>query len=147
MRGNAPTTKVHYAGKEDDFIIFIDDVEEFQKWQKDKSIPIAQFISGWKIFVTHKHGAQGTLDGASNQLMDNEFGTHKEEEVVRMILEKGTVKESEVRLLFFDGFYSSFLLSFAARTMVNPYLMNNVLLAVASQRAQLGSTVAGEMDR
>lgn len=36
------------------------------------------------------------MDAASNGTMDDEFGTHKEEDVVQQILEKGTIIESEV---------------------------------------------------
>ena len=53
-RGNAVQSKVHYKGKEDDFVIFVDDIEAVQNWKKDRSIPLAQVVSGFKIFVTHK---------------------------------------------------------------------------------------------
>lgn len=54
-RGNTPQVKVHYAGKDEDFIIFVDDVQSVQKWKDDRSIPLAQVVSGFKIFVTHKY--------------------------------------------------------------------------------------------
>lgn len=53
-RGNAYQSKVHYAGKEEDFVIFVDDPESLRKWKEDKSIPLAQVLSGFKIFITHK---------------------------------------------------------------------------------------------
>jgi hypothetical protein len=53
-RGNDQQTKVHYKGKEDDFIIFADSAEAVENWKKDSSIPLAQVVSGWKVFVTHK---------------------------------------------------------------------------------------------
>ncbi|KLU91159.1 hypothetical protein MAPG_09682 [Magnaporthiopsis poae ATCC 64411] len=94
-KGEASTAKVHFKGNEDDFVVFVDDVEDFKKWQTDKSVPLANFVSSFKVFVTHRHGAQGTLDGASNAVMDNEFGTHVDEDVIKQILEKGTLQESE----------------------------------------------------
>ena len=54
-RGNAGQTKVHYQGTEEDFVIFVDDIEQVQKWKNDRSIPLAQVVSGFKIFVTHKY--------------------------------------------------------------------------------------------
>lgn len=54
MRGNAPQTKVHYKGNDDDFIVFVDSAQAVQDWKKDKSVPLAQVVNGWKIFVTHK---------------------------------------------------------------------------------------------
>ncbi|KAK7514376.1 ribosome maturation protein [Phyllosticta citricarpa] len=94
-RGNDTQTKVHYQGKEEDFIIFVDDIQAVQNWKNDKSIPLAQVVSGWKVFVTHKHGAQGVLDGASKAALENEFGTSKDEDVVIQILEKGDVQATE----------------------------------------------------
>lgn len=53
-RGNAGQTKIHYKGKEEDFIIFVDSAEDVNKWKEDSSIPLAQVVSGWKVFITHK---------------------------------------------------------------------------------------------
>ncbi|OCL09814.1 putative RNA binding protein [Glonium stellatum] len=94
-RGNDTQTKVHYKGAQDDFVIFAESIQAVRDWKKDKSIPLAQVVNGWKVFVTHKQGTQGILDGASNSMLENEFGTHKEEDVVQQILEKGTVQETE----------------------------------------------------
>ncbi|KAF2751541.1 shwachman-Bodian-diamond syndrome protein [Sporormia fimetaria CBS 119925] len=94
-RGNTEQVKVHFKGEHDDFIIFVESSEAVQKWKKDSSVPLADVVNGWKIFCTHKQGASGILDAASNQELDAEFGTHKEEEVVKQILEKGTVQETE----------------------------------------------------
>lgn len=44
---------MHYKGKNDDFIVFVDSKEAVQEWKKDKSTPLAQVVSGWKVFVTH----------------------------------------------------------------------------------------------
>jgi len=53
-RGNDSQTKVHYKGKDDDFVIFVESAKAVQDWIKDKSVPMAQVVNGWKIFVTHK---------------------------------------------------------------------------------------------
>ncbi|ORY66429.1 shwachman-Bodian-diamond syndrome protein [Pseudomassariella vexata] len=94
-KGQAIQTKIHYQGKEDDFVIFVDDVETMKKWKEDKSVPMVQFISAFKIFVTHKQGAQGQMDGASKATLENEFGTSIDEEVIKQILEKGSSQETE----------------------------------------------------
>lgn len=54
VRGTQEQTKVHFKGKDEDFIIFIDDVKAAQDWKTDKTIPLAQVVSSFKIFVTHK---------------------------------------------------------------------------------------------
>jgi len=53
-RGNDQQTKVHYKGTDDDFIIFVESAEAVENWKKDSSIPLAQVVDGWKVFVTHK---------------------------------------------------------------------------------------------
>lgn len=37
------------------------------------------------------------MDGASKATLDSEFGTHKDDDVIAQILEKGTVVESEAK--------------------------------------------------
>lgn len=45
----------------------------------------------------YRHGAQGQMDGASKATLENEFGTHVDDEVIKQILEKGNFQETEVR--------------------------------------------------
>jgi hypothetical protein len=54
-RGEAAQVKVHYKGKEDDFVIFVDDAKSAKNWKTDRSIPLAQVVSSFKVFVTHKY--------------------------------------------------------------------------------------------
>ena len=53
-KGNAQQAKVHYKGKDEDFVILVDDAQDVENWKKDRSIPLAQVVSGFKIFITHK---------------------------------------------------------------------------------------------
>ncbi len=53
-RGETVQAKVHFKGSDDDFVVFVDDEATYKKWQADKSVPLAHFISAFKIFVTHK---------------------------------------------------------------------------------------------
>ncbi|KAF7845633.1 hypothetical protein BT93_L1500 [Corymbia citriodora subsp. variegata] len=97
MRGNDTQVKVHYHGSTEDFIILVDSAKAVQDWKADSSIPLAQVVSGWKVFVTHKHGNQGVMDTASKGQLEDEFGTTKDEEVVKQILEKGTIIEKTAK--------------------------------------------------
>lgn len=54
MRGDHTITKVHYQGNDDDFIVYAENKQAVQDWQKDRSIPLAQVVAGFKIFVSHK---------------------------------------------------------------------------------------------
>jgi len=93
-RGGAHQTKVHFKGTDEDFIVFVDDIDIARKWRKDKSIPLAEVVSSFSVYHTNKHGAQGPFDTASHAMLDNEFGTHKDEDVIIQILEKGTIQET-----------------------------------------------------
>ena len=44
----------------------------------------------------YRHGAQNAYDEASKQTLDNEFGSHNEDECMIKILEGGTLQETEV---------------------------------------------------
>lgn len=133
-------TKVHYKGADEDFIVFVESEEDLKKWKSDRSVPLAQVVNSFKIFVTHKyvspfssrthtgilavsersiydtqqvtvtvtairlltninphrHGAQGTMDGASKATLENEFGTKSEEDAIVKILEQGDVQTVDV---------------------------------------------------
>ena len=88
-RGNTSVTKVFYKGNTDDFIVFVESPEDLDAWKRDRSIPLAQVVNSFKIMLTHKHGAQGQMDGASKASLENEFGTSHEDEVIMKILEQG----------------------------------------------------------
>jgi len=47
-----------------------------------------------------RQGNTGILDTASHSTLENEFGTHKDDDVVTQILEKGSVLESEVSICY-----------------------------------------------
>lgn len=85
-------TKVHFKGETDDFVIFVESAKDVENWKEDRSIPLAQVVSSFKIMVTHRHGPQGYLDGAPKASLENEFGTSDEDAVITKILEQGTVQ-------------------------------------------------------
>eukprot|EP00892_Ulva_mutabilis_P000762 jgi/Ulvmu1/10687/UM067_0013.1 len=93
VKADGTQSKVHYKASESDFVVFIADTEALQKWKSDKSVPLVEVVQSFQIFTT-EHGAQGIMSHASNAMLDSEFGTHKEEDVVQKILESGTLQES-----------------------------------------------------
>ncbi|KAK0748208.1 ribosome maturation protein [Apiosordaria backusii] len=95
-RGEATRAKVFFKGEHDDFVVIVDSADAYQKWISDRSTPLAHVVSSFKVFATHHHGPHGKLEGASNALLENEFGTANEDEVVIKILEKGTLQEFEM---------------------------------------------------
>ncbi|EPS33169.1 hypothetical protein POX_a01836 [Penicillium oxalicum] len=96
-RANDNTHKIFFKGQSEDFIVFVDDLEILKKWKEDRSVPLTDVLNGWKIFVTHGHGAQGVLDTASKAALESEFGTSKEEECMVKILENGSYQTTTTR--------------------------------------------------
>ena len=78
-----------------------------KKYRKDSSVPLVDVVDSFDIFVTHKHGAQGVLDRASNSQIENEFGSYddpafppangrtKVEDAIEKILKEGSVQETK----------------------------------------------------
>ncbi|GFP52702.1 hypothetical protein ACSS6W_003210 [Trichoderma asperelloides] len=95
-RGESTQSKVHYKGKQEDFLVFVDDVDTYKKWQSDKSIPPAHFISTFNVFLTHRQGAQGTFDSASKMELAAEFDTENTDEAILKILEQGSMQNMEM---------------------------------------------------
>ncbi|KAF3075480.1 hypothetical protein TsFJ059_002764 [Trichoderma semiorbis] len=95
-RGESTQSKVHYKGKQEDFLVFVDDVDTYKKWQSDKSVPLAHFISTFQVFQTHRQGAQGTYDSASKMSLAAEFDTENADEAIERILKEGTMQTMEM---------------------------------------------------
>jgi len=90
-------TKVVYkrdAHSTDEFIIIVNP-EEYKKWKSgDKSVPLADVVDSFDIFHSTQ-GSQGYLGRASNQQLENTFGTSKDVDVVEILLEKGKEQSGE----------------------------------------------------
>ncbi|KAL7942403.1 ribosome maturation protein [Trichoderma barbatum] len=95
-RGESTQSKVHYKGKQEDFIVFVDDVDTYRKWQNDKSVPLTQFISTFQVFLTHRQGAQGTYDTASKTAMAAEFDSDNSDDAIQRILQGGSLQTMEM---------------------------------------------------
>jgi hypothetical protein len=54
VRGQGLQSKVHYKGKENDFIVFVEDPGMVKKWKGDKTVPLMDVVNAFKIFVTGK---------------------------------------------------------------------------------------------
>lgn len=53
VKGEAKEVKVHFKGKEDDFIVFVESTEIVNKWKSDRTIPMVDVVGSFKVFVTH----------------------------------------------------------------------------------------------
>ncbi|PKS06402.1 hypothetical protein jhhlp_007150 [Lomentospora prolificans] len=95
-RGEAIKTRVHLKGNHQDFIVFVDDADTYKKWKTDRSIPLAHFISSFKIFGTGGQGTQGIYDAPSKGDLENQFDTTDEDAIIKKILEEGEAQEMEM---------------------------------------------------
>lgn len=66
--------------------------ELYNSGQEDMEIKSLELT----IPLLHRHGNQGILDGASKGSLESEFGTSNDDEVVKQILEKGSIVETGV---------------------------------------------------
>ncbi|KAF8592756.1 DUF1960-domain-containing protein [Ramaria rubella] len=63
--------------------------EDYNKWREgDTSIPLSQVVE------CNVQGNQGKLGKASKQQLETVFGTSRDDDVVKFILEKGTMQGS-----------------------------------------------------
>lgn len=87
--------KIFYKGKENDFIIFIEDENLVQKFKKgDSSIPLIDIVSIYKVFVNRQRGAEGVFDEASKLELSNNFDTTDVDHVIKKILTEGSAKHN-----------------------------------------------------
>ncbi|PSR93788.1 hypothetical protein PHLCEN_2v4683 [Hermanssonia centrifuga] len=88
-------TKVIYkpsTQSSEEFTVIVN-LEEYKKWKE----------GAFDVFHSTQ-GAQGILGKASNQQLDNIFGTHKDVDVVQQLLQKGTPQQSDgIRSSDFGG--------------------------------------------
>ena len=54
-RGAGQQTKIHYKGKNEDFIVFAESEEAVRNWKKDSTIPLVDVVDSFKILVSHKY--------------------------------------------------------------------------------------------
>ncbi|KAI0028363.1 ribosome maturation protein [Vararia minispora EC-137] len=88
----APTlTKVVYQpdSRESTAFHVIVNSAEYARWKGgETSIPLVEVVDSFQVFSTQQ-GAQGLLGKASKQELENAFGTSRDDDVVKIILEKG----------------------------------------------------------
>jgi len=110
MKGAAEPTIVHFRGEKDDWVVFIDEPDQYKEWKqaqqddakdeqqaddaKDAKFDVPLFVEGKDaIFVTNSHGPQGTKNTASKSMIASEFGTEDKSLAIKHILLKGTLVE------------------------------------------------------
>ncbi|KAK5936513.1 hypothetical protein PMZ80_011260 [Knufia obscura] len=101
-RGEAPQTRIYFKGKDDEFVIFVNNAEAAERWNSDKSTPLVRVVKTFQIFKTREHGSQGGLLIASNADLRDEFESDDIDKIIEIILEKGILKNAKVCGLVFS---------------------------------------------
>jgi len=88
-------TKVVYrpnTESTEEFILIVNPVE-YNKWKGDRTIPLMEVVDSFQVFHCLQ-GAQGNhkMGSATRQTLETVFGTAREDEVARMVLERGEVQ-------------------------------------------------------
>lgn len=88
--------RVFYKGNKEDFLVFIDDVSDYQKYVNgDTSVPLSSVVGNFDVYRTITgNGSTGQLEVASNIDLNEEFGDYKsvEDEIIPLILKKGNLQ-------------------------------------------------------
>ncbi|KAK7061979.1 SBDS domain-containing protein [Favolaschia claudopus] len=89
----AKTSKVIYkpdSQSTEEFTCIVNS-EEYKKWKDGGeifTIPLAEVVDSFQVFVSTQ-GAQGVLGKPSHQQLDTVFNSHKDVDVVTIILKEG----------------------------------------------------------
>ncbi|KAA8911699.1 hypothetical protein TRICI_003731 [Trichomonascus ciferrii] len=83
---------IFYHTDNEDFIVWASSKQDLERWRNDSSVPLVEVVQLFKVFCTMKQGSQGVYHEASHSQLDNAFGTHDEDEVIKKILKEGDVQ-------------------------------------------------------
>lgn len=92
-----PQITVFYHTDNEDFIVWASSKQDLENWRKDSSIPLVDVVQLFKVFSTMKQGSQGVYHEASHSQLDNAFGTHDEDEVIKKILKEGEIQVKTIK--------------------------------------------------
>lgn len=73
-------------------MVLMVNVEMYERYQKDKSIAVADVVDSFDIFMYDAPGKNGKLGRPSKRELSDVFGTTKEDEIAAFMLEKGRLE-------------------------------------------------------
>ncbi|KAJ8698570.1 hypothetical protein PTI98_005263 [Pleurotus ostreatus] len=78
----------------EEYLVIVDH-DQYKKWKEgDTTIALSAVVDSFQVFYSNQ-GNQGLLGKPSKQQLDTVFGTHKDDDVVLAILQKGKPQASE----------------------------------------------------
>lgn len=52
VKGDGNQSRVFFKGSENDFVIFLDDVNKYKAWKNDSSVPLVDVVQSFDVFTT-----------------------------------------------------------------------------------------------
>ncbi|KAK9447470.1 ribosome maturation protein [Limtongia smithiae] len=96
--------RVLYKGSIDDFEVFVDSPTALREYKKKPdSTALIDVVNNFKIYVTHRTGAQGILDEASRASLESEFGSKDVDHAIKEILLRGEFLEQKYNDRSYDS--------------------------------------------
>lgn len=88
--------KVFFKGEHRDFIVFVENDDIIERFQKDSSIPLSSVVAGGFTVYTPNtgRGSTGVLDEASDLDLESEFHTKVIEDIIVKICKEGEHRSS-----------------------------------------------------
>ncbi|KAK1925222.1 ribosome maturation protein [Papiliotrema laurentii] len=87
----------------EEYIVFVEDVKEYEQWKSDKSIALARFIGTFQIFKSSTSGHTGQLGAISKQEIETAFFADDKnvkdkslEAAIQIILEHGKLQSADL---------------------------------------------------
>lgn len=81
-----------YKGKDADFAVIIEDKGKAEAFKHGKHELLNEVVEIYKVFVSRQRGLEDIHQEALKEELENEFGTHKQEEVIEKILKHGEIR-------------------------------------------------------
>ncbi|CAO3647498.1 unnamed protein product [Cunninghamella blakesleeana] len=86
------TLKVYIQDDQNNEIYVIANPSTYNRWKTDKTIPIVDVVQSYDIFTSPPGGNILPADRPSKGYLEDVLGTSNTDDAVRMIIEKGKVK-------------------------------------------------------
>ncbi|KZW04183.1 DUF1960-domain-containing protein [Exidia glandulosa HHB12029] len=77
----------------DEYMVVVEQ-DEYKRWLEGRSVALAMVVDSFEVFHSGQ-GSQGRWGRPSKQQLETIFGSSKEDDVVKLILEKGELKAGD----------------------------------------------------
>ena len=83
-----PTDKLKSTDRPQTMVLMVDK-DALKKYKQDPSVPLAEVVNSFEVLKYDNAGKSGTMSKPSKQEIEDVFGTSRDDEVVKFMLEHG----------------------------------------------------------